>query len=58
MPADFHDKVHEDISTQLGTLSGLVLAMTDRIARLEVRVALFSALGGGAAGLIASILHR
>lgn len=53
--ADFHDKVHEDISSQLKGLQAIMLDISDRMARIETRAAMFSALSGAAAGFIVAL---
>ena len=53
--ADFHDKVHEDISDQLKALQSIMMDISDRMARIETRAAMFSALAGAASGFLVAL---
>ena len=54
MSPDFHEREHEAISDRLAEGNALLLGLVERMARLETRVAIYSAIGGAAAGLFSS----
>lgn len=52
---DFHERTHDQITTDLKTLQGLTLQVLERLTRVETKAAMFSALAGAVSGLAVSL---